>query len=221
LICNKSIVSVSKGVDIDMPPRRIFLIGGAPTAGKSTVARALARSLAIPWISTDQIRRIMRTATTRKENPGLFGPEGYDAQRFLMEFSPEQIVELEYAQAEAVWPGVRRFITADHVWNEGFIVEGVNLLPHLIASDFKSDPAIQSLFLIDRDLARTRQVIFNRGLWHQAASYPDSVKEREVSWVNLFAIRLAEDAIKYRYPIVEVQKREQDLQRTMKAFGLA
>lgn len=204
-----------------MSPRKIFLIGGAPTAGKTTVARALGGRLGIPWISTDQIRRIMRAATSRKENPRLFGPEVHDAQRFLTEFSPEQVVDLAYQEAEAVWPGVRRFILADHLWTEGFIVEGVNLLPHLIAPDLAKEPEIQATFLIDRDLDRVRRAILSRGLWHQADTYPDSVKEREVSWVNLFGVRLMEDAIKYSYQIVEVQKHNQDLQKVMNAFGIS
>ncbi len=38
-----------------------YLIGGAPTVGKSTIAAPLAAHLNLPWISTDRIRDIMRT----------------------------------------------------------------------------------------------------------------------------------------------------------------
>jgi 2-phosphoglycerate kinase len=38
-----------------------YLIGGAPTVGKSTVAAALAAHLDLPWISTDQIRDILQS----------------------------------------------------------------------------------------------------------------------------------------------------------------
>jgi len=35
--------------------KKIILIGGAPTAGKSYVAEKIAKELGIPWISTDTI----------------------------------------------------------------------------------------------------------------------------------------------------------------------
>lgn len=38
----------------------IILIGGAPTTGKTTLAKALSRVLGLPWISTDHIRAWMQ-----------------------------------------------------------------------------------------------------------------------------------------------------------------
>src|SRR5262245_957615 len=83
-----------------------YLIGGAPTVGKSTLAATLAAHLGVPWISTDQIRDIMRTVADRDTHPKLFNPAGYDAERFYKTFSAEQIVDIEIGQGEAAWTGV-------------------------------------------------------------------------------------------------------------------
>lgn len=87
--------------------KQIILIGGAPTMGKSTIAVLLSKHLGLPWISTDQIREIMRTVASRKDFPKLFNPEGYSAERFLTEFSAEQIVNMEMDEGEDVWLGVK------------------------------------------------------------------------------------------------------------------
>ncbi len=39
---------------------RIILIGGAPTVGKTFIAKELSKKLFLPWISTDTIRSLMQ-----------------------------------------------------------------------------------------------------------------------------------------------------------------
>lgn len=194
--------------------RRIILIGGAPTVGKSIVARLLSEHLGVPWISTDHIRDVMRLASTRKTEPGLFVPEGYTAERFLTEFSAEQIAEIEWKQGEVTWEGVRQFIVNNHGWKNGFIVEGVGMLPHLVARDFgddAEDAEIRTVFLVDDAPERVRDVVFTRGLWDDAHRYPDELKQKEVDWVLKFSHKIRDQAGKYGYPLVEVRKRKEDL----------
>lgn len=198
--------------------RKIILIGGAPTTGKSTIAQLVAKKLSIPWISTDQIREIMRTVARRTDFPKLFNPEGYTAERFLNEFSAEQIVKIEMDQGEAVWPIIKKFIQEDYTWEEGFIVEGIGLLPHLIAKDLKNKKNIRAVFLVDENADRIRHVVFTRGLWDDAHTYSDDVKEREVEWASLFSHKIKKEAEKYSYPCIEVKKSKDDLQAVLKAL---
>ena len=194
-----------------MSERRIILIGGAPTAGKSTLAEQVAKHFELPWISTDQIRTIMRKVANPVDRPKLFNPDGYTKEGFLREFSADEIVRIEFDQSEAVWTGASAFIKQEWTWTRGFVVEGVNILPHLVARDFVDDPQVQALFLVDEHLERIRRVIYTRGLAGAANSYSDDVKDREVEWVTLFSQRLRADAAKYGYPLVEVQKSAADL----------
>jgi 2-phosphoglycerate kinase len=200
--------------------KQIILIGGAPTAGKSTMAQMVANYLNIPWISTDQIREIMRVAAKRSDYPKLFNPEGYTGERFLTEFSSEQIVQMEMEQGEATWLGIKQLIEEDYTWTKGFVIEGVNLLPHLITQDFKDNANIKSVFLIDEDADRIRDVVFNRGLWDAAKSYSDDVKEKEVEWVTLFSHQIRIEAEKHKFPLVEVSKTDEDLQAVLRALNI-
>jgi len=200
--------------------KNIILIGGAPTTGKSTMAQKVSEHLGLPWISTDQIREIMREVASRDALPKLFTPEGYDVERFLTEFSVEEIVSMEIEQGEAVWSGVKKLINDDYTWTEGFIVEGVNILPQLVAQDYKDSEYIKTIFLVDEDVGRIRDVVFNRGLADDADKYSDDVKEKEVEWVLLFSQMLKTEAGKHNYKCVEVKKQEEDLQAVLSALNL-
>lgn len=200
--------------------RRVVLIGGAPTVGKSTVAQMVARELDLPWISTDQIRETMRLVASRNEYPTLFDPEGYTAERFLNEFPPEQIVEMEMKQAEPVWRGVRQFIDDTYTWSNGVVVEGVSILPHLIATDYGEADWVKPIFLFDTDEERMRKVIYERGLWDDAKTYTDEVKEKEVVWATLFGRTLEAEVRECGYPWVEVMKQAGDVRTVLVAAGI-
>lgn len=193
-----------------MNSNQIILIGGAPTTGKSTVAAGLAKHFGISWISTDQVREIMKGTVTKQERPMLFRSRTYTAEEFLTKFSVDEIVQNEIDESEAVWEGTRAFINEDWMWHT-FIVEGVAILPHLIAKEYKDNPRIKPVFLIDEDADRIRDVVWTRGLWDDAKLYPDNVKEKEVEWVLKFNKYLKVEADKYGFPTVEVSKGDTDI----------
>jgi 2-phosphoglycerate kinase len=203
-----------------------YLIGGAPAIGKSTLAAALAAHLGLPWISTDQIRDIMRSAADRRAQPKLFNPEGpngrpYDATGFYNAFSAEQIVAIEIGQGEAAWTGIKPFIEGDYTWPQGFIVEGVNLLPALVRQDFGGRTEIRCVFVTEADPGRIREVIFQRGIWDDARRYPDSAKEKELAWITRYDAWLKAEALAHGFPVVALHKDDRDLHRILDALRLS
>ena len=203
-----------------MKKKQIILIGGAPTSGKSTIARRLSKHLDLPWISTDQIRDTMRLVADKEQYPDLFNG-GLDAETFLNSFSAAEIVNKEAAQSKAAWIGIKAFIEEDYTWPQGFIVEGVNILPDLYIADFKDRHNIKAVFLIDRDRDRMRKVVFERGLWGNAKDYPDYVKEKEIEWAALFGQQLEASARKHGLPVIEVHKNHEDINQVLKALHTA
>lgn len=155
---------------------RTILIGGAPTAGKSFVAAQLSRELGIPWISTDQIREIMRATVPPAEYPALFKHQGMSGEEFLTTYAAEEIVQSEIDQAEETWRGIVTLVKEPYPW-KSLIVEGVAVLPHLVVQDFKNNEKVRAVFLVDADADRIKDVVFTRGLWDDAKTYSDSVKE--------------------------------------------
>jgi 2-phosphoglycerate kinase len=195
-----------------------YLIGGAPAVGKSTIAAALAAHLNLPWISTDQIRDIMRTVANRRDHPKLFNPEGFDAEGFYNGFSTEEVVGIEIGQGEAAWTGIRALIERDYTWPQGFVVEGVNLLPHLIARDFGGKAEVRAVFVTEAEPQRIREVIFARGIWDEAGNYPDAVKEKELAWIIQYDAWIKEQAREHGFPVVALAKDDRDLGRILEAL---
>lgn len=202
------------------PTKLIILIGGAPTTGKSTTAELLAKHLDLPWISTDQIREIMRGVVSKKDFPKLFIPEETTADIFLNKYSTEEIVKSEFEECEEDWIGMKTFIEDEYNWTRGFIMEGTHILPHLVAKGFTGSADIRTVFLVDENEDRIRDVVFKRGLWDEAHKYSEDVKEKEVKWVCLFSKEIKEEARKYNFPVIEVEKRNESLEAILKVLKL-
>jgi 2-phosphoglycerate kinase len=200
--------------------QQIILIGGAPTTGKSTIARLLSDRLNIPWISTDAIRTMMQKVCNKNDYPTIFRNENYTAEKFLTEFSTEEIVRRGHEENNAVWEGARALIGDGYPW-DSFIIEGIAIEPHLIAKDLSGDSRIKTVFLVDEDEDRIRDVVFNRGLWGSAETYSDEVKGREVDWVKLYSQDLKREAEKYNFSCVEVSKDKDDPEAVIVALDLS
>jgi 2-phosphoglycerate kinase len=198
--------------------KQIILMGGMPTAGKSTLAEGLSKHLNLPWISTDQIGIMMRAVGTRETHPTLFTWEDYDGFRYLSDYTADEIADNEFALSDAVWLGVRKLIKEDYDWADGFIVEGDVILPRLVAQDFSDAINVKAVFIGDQDIERVRNVVFTRN-FAGAGGYPDDVKEKEVEWVLNYAGKLKSQVLEHNMPWVEIEKNEHDLAKVLAALG--
>ncbi|MGH7204131.1 MAG: hypothetical protein ACREHC_06835 [Candidatus Levyibacteriota bacterium] len=200
--------------------RDIILIGGAPTSGKSTNARLVAKHLDVPWISTDQIRDIMRVSANKQDWPELFNAYDFTGESFLTTNSTGEIVKKEVAQGKEAWIGIKYFIENDYTFEDGFVMEGVNILPELVAKDFKNNSHVKSVYLTEENESKIRDIVFTRGVWADAHTYSDEVKEKEVDWILQYSHYLKVEAEKYDFPTITVKKNEEDLQLLLRALGL-
>lgn len=196
---------------------RVILIGGAPTNGKSHLTRKLSEQFRLPWISTDTIRETMREIVRPEDYPRLFKFAGntVKAEDYLSSHSPQEIVVSQCEESEVVWKGVKAFIEKDYVWGT-FIIEGVAILPHLVANLDKSKTEILPIFLVDENRERVKDVVYTRGLWDDAKTYSDSVKPIEIEWAMLFSSYLKSECKKHGYNPYVIGDREKFTQSIMK-----
>ena len=118
------------------------------------------------------------------------------------------------------WPGNKKLIEDDFTWREGFILEGVNILPSLLPS-LQTSSDVRPLFLTDEGDDALRMAIFSRGLYADADTYADELKEYEITWARLFDQRIQAEAQQYGYPVVRIQKdSEIDMPNVLSALGL-
>jgi 2-phosphoglycerate kinase len=104
----------------------IYLVGGAPRAGKSILGQRVAAKLKVGWIATDVLRSIVNEA----------GAGDWDA-------SPAAIS----ATADWFFPYLERFIWGIHsLAADGYLIEGVHFLPRHVAVLSERFP-VRSIFL--------------------------------------------------------------------------
>ena len=187
--------------------KEIILIGGAPTVGKTYLAKKIGKDLKLPWISTDTIREQMRRTIIQKNDfPHLFNFDKRELPNmiaYLNNHTPEQIIADTNLENIEVWNGVTEFINEGSFGNS-YIIEGMAVLPQQVSKLMEQEKGIKPVFLTDHNIDRLRDVIYTRGLWDAAFKYPDSVKEKELQWVVLFNTWIKKECDKYKIPTVEI-----------------
>lgn len=137
----------------------LYLIGGPPRCGKTTMSARLAKELQVPYFSIDHIASVIPPyiAPERQDESfplrSLRQKVGNDNDRFFETYSAEEIVRVYQRQATTVWPGVRSFINYAIEDEHTLILEGWQLLPHFLAEipsiERSAHVSIQFLYKID------------------------------------------------------------------------
>ena len=107
----------------------IYLIGGAPRAGKSILAQQVSTKLKIGWVSTDLLVELLRVKNE----------EGVKAK---WDAAPKAII----ADAEWFFPYLERFIWGVSSLAENYVIEGVGFLPAQVVQLSAQYP-VRSVFL--------------------------------------------------------------------------
>lgn len=136
----------------------IYLIGGPPKCGKTTLAKALSKSLGLPWVSTDTLECVIRPYVDKKDLPAKFptlSQRGEDNDEKFKKYSTEEIIAAYQQQAKTVYEAIDMFALCEIVYGNDFIIEGYHIEPQLAAKlALKYPNKIKSIFLIKSDEAK-------------------------------------------------------------------
>lgn len=122
---------------------KVFLIGGPPFVGKSSVARCIAGRFGFNCICTDDIAKAIRAVTTVQTHPGLHSADDADYQDYFTRSSVEALIEHSRRSHEIIWPGLEKIIRAHSTWDDPLVMEGYALWPkQVMAADFISTQAV-------------------------------------------------------------------------------
>jgi hypothetical protein len=127
----------------------LYLVGGAPRTGKSSLAMAMLRTHDVPWLPTDVVRHILRR--TMPEIDAIeSGPHYIDGLAQLMHPIVEELIELCLGQAQH------------------YLIEGVEILPAHVEGYAARFGQIRACFLGD-SLASAANLRAYQGEnpWHQ------------------------------------------------------
>jgi 2-phosphoglycerate kinase len=112
----------------------VFLIGGAPGVGKSTLGIALASKLNIPSVTIDDLMTVAQTVTTPETHPGLHIMRKIPYHEYFTDSSVEQLKTDANVQHEATWPFIKSLILKHTRWAPSpIVIDGWHLRPNRVA----------------------------------------------------------------------------------------
>ena len=118
----------------------IYLIGGPPKCGKTTLAKKLSKKLGIQWVASDTLQVVAREYVSKyapkkemdklyphSEQKGKTNDETYSLN------TPKQIAKNYIQQAKASYDAVDMFSICEITDGNNYIVEGYHVTPQLAA----------------------------------------------------------------------------------------
>lgn len=132
----------------------IYLIGGAPRSGKTTLAKKLSDKLHIPWISIDTLETVISKYVSKKDYTSSFPKnilrEQTKQSNDLMysQYTDKEITRAYIRQARTSWPAIEAFVASEIRNNNNFILEGHQLHPKIVSTLLKKyKNKIRAVFL--------------------------------------------------------------------------
>ena len=112
----------------------IYLIGGPPKCGKTTLAKKLASEFQISWISADTLQNIARVYIPKEKYTTLF-PHSYlrgaSNDDFYSKNSSQEIVKNYIIQGESTYNAISMIVETYIVDKDDIIVEGYQVTPEI------------------------------------------------------------------------------------------
>ena len=201
--------------ELDLP--LILLVGGGTGTGKSTVATEVAYRLGITRVtSTDFVRQTMRAFFSKEFMPSIHY-SSFEAGLGLSKAEEEESGDAALLgfldQTRNVLTGVEAAIgrALDEGWS--MVLEGVHLVPGMIATEFKDALVVQCVLAIhDEELHRTH-------FWSRDHD-SEGVRPVDRYIAGLPEIRmiqeyLVERARRYDVPVIENERQSEAIAATM------
>lgn len=163
----------------------VYLIGGAPGAGKSTLGRALAARLDAPSVTIDDLVTAAQAVTTPESHPGLHVMKRVPALEYFTQGPVERLRADADAQHEAVWPLVEALVVKRTTWDPSLLVlDGWHLRPDPVAR-LPRDRVWAGWIVLDDDILVERER--RNTSWLRGSSDPERMLENFLArslWYN-------------------------------------
>ena len=195
----------------------IYLIGGAPRCGKTTIAHRLSRRLRVSWISADTLESIV-TEYFSDEDLDLRLPKRrmriqtkHSNDLMYDKFTTKQIVSAYRAQAKATQKAIEMIVLVAEQEGHDYIIEGYQVHPTLMKKLIKKYGAnqVRAMVITRFDI----KGIVKGCLSHKAKSdwFIQKTKNpttypKIASMIAQYSLSFEQDAKKYGIPIINMDQ---------------
>jgi 2-phosphoglycerate kinase len=130
----------------------IYLIGGSPRSGKTSLAKKMAFKLNCKLISVDDVRneeiKLLDDKEAIKKFPFAMVYKNNDD--FFQKYTSEEVLAWEIKDAKAIWSKMEKIID-DNIKNKSqVVIEGVQLLPEFLEK-YNKNSSVIIWFLYKKD----------------------------------------------------------------------
>ena len=107
----------------------LYMIGGSPCSGKSTIASLLSRQYQLLHIKLDDLVEEMMSQASADSQPICLLRKDRNPEQIWMR-KPEEMADEEWCFYEEIFPYVKSYLIKNQ--DRPLLVEGAGLLPHLV-----------------------------------------------------------------------------------------
>ncbi len=205
----------------------IYLIGGPPRCGKTTLAKTFSNQAKIPWISSDTLEVIAGEYMTQEEwdqtHPYSIAHTSNNA--FYAEFSTKEIIALIQAQSLATEPAIHMTALCSMKDEIDYIIEGYHITPKFAAKLIKKYGAqnIKAVFLIKTDAEKfvseaVKNPVANDWLIKKDTKPETLIKVGQM--IAKYSKYFQDEAKKYKVPVFTMDKNfTKSISEIVKIFG--
>ena len=116
----------------------IYLIGGSPRCGKTTIAKKLSKDLGISWMSADTLESVASLYISKKDRATHFPKQEVRKNTkqsndiMYNKYSAKEITELYIEQSKISFPAIKMVAEVSLIEGHDYIIEGHQIHPKLI-----------------------------------------------------------------------------------------
>ena len=191
----------------------IYLIGGPPRCGKTTLAKTFSKQAKISWISADTLEVVAGEYMTQEDwdETHPYSIAHTSNNTFYAEFTAKEIIDLIKAQSLATEPAIHMTALCSIKDEIDYIIEGYHITPKFAAKLIKKYGAqnIKAVFLVKNDAEKfvteaVKNPVANDWLIKKDTTPETLVKVGQM--ISLYSKYFQAEANKYKLPIFAMDK---------------
>lgn len=195
----------------------IYLIGGPPKCGKTTLAKKLSKKIGIQWIASDSLE-VVAMAYVRKYAPKKFKElyphsimKGETNDETYSLVSPKQIAKNYIKQAKSTFDAIDMFSICEIKDGNDYIIEGYHITPRLAAQLIKKygRKHFRVLFLYKEDIEKFVQDVKKSSTpndWILRKTKKEETFYKIAQMVNCYGQFFFREAKKYEFKALNMDK---------------